>query len=181
MKKIVIGISVLVVVIAGVFYYLNNRNRTLSPPGNTELTVGELSVSIPYSRPSVRDRVIFGTEEEGALQPYGKYWRLGANEPTQVTFSKDVTFSGELVKAGTYRIYAFPGKESFEIRLNSEIGMWGASEPDYSKDFLKTQIPVQKTESLVEQFTINAKQSDSGINIIIEWANVRLVIPVIAQ
>jgi hypothetical protein len=59
MKKIVIGISVLVVVIAGVFYYLNNRNRTLSPPGNTELTVGELSVSIPYSRPSVRDRVIF--------------------------------------------------------------------------------------------------------------------------
>jgi hypothetical protein len=106
---------------------------------------------------------------------------LGANEPTQVTFSKDVTFSGELVKAGTYRIYAFPGKESFEIRLNSEIGMWGASEPDYSKDFLKTQIPVQKTESLVEQFTINAKQSDSGINIIIEWANVRLVIPVIAQ
>jgi hypothetical protein len=181
MKKIVIGISVLVVVIAGVFYYLNNRNRTLSPPGNTELTVGELSVSIPYSRPSVRDRVIFGTEEEGALQPYGKYWRLGANEPTQVTFSKDVTFNGELVKTGTYRIYAFPGKESFEIRLNSEIGMWGASEPDYSKDFLKTQIPVQKTESLVEQFTINAKQSDSGINIIIEWANVRLVIPVIAQ
>jgi hypothetical protein len=181
MKKFLIGFVVIVVVGAGVLYYLNNRNRTLSPPGNAELTVGDLSVSIPYSRPSVRGRVIFGTQEEGALQPYGKYWRLGANEPTQISFSKDVTFNGETVKAGTYRIYTIPGKDSFEIRLNSEIGMWGASEPDYSKDILKAKIPVQETDSITEQFTIRMNETTDGMDIIIEWANVRLVLPVVAQ
>ena len=181
MKKIIIGLVVLVVIVAGVFYYLNNRNRTLSPPGNTELVVGDLTISISYSRPSVRDRVIFGTEEDGALQPYGKYWRLGANEPTQVTFSTDVTFNGEPVKSGTYRMYAIPGKDAFEIRLNSEIGIWGASEPDYAKDFLKAKIPVQKTESTVEQFTIRTTEAAGGIDIILEWADVRLVLPVVPQ
>ncbi len=81
-KKIIIGASIFIALLAIAFAYLNYRNRTLSPPGKTELTVNGLTVSIPYSRPSVRGRLIFGTEEQKALQPYGKYWRLGANEST---------------------------------------------------------------------------------------------------
>lgn len=181
MKKILIGLGVLVVLIAVAFFFLNKRNRTLSPGGLAELTVGDLSVSIPYSRPSVRGRKIFGTEADKALLPYGKYWRLGANETTQITFNKDVTFNGEMVKAGTYRIYAIPGANSFEIRLNSEISFWGYSEPDYAKDILKTQVNVQKTESNVEQLTIRMAEADGGINVIIEWADTRLTIPVVSQ
>ena len=122
-KKIFIGLGVFALIIVAFLFYANNRNRTLSPPGSAELSVGDLKVSIPYSRPSVRGRMIFGTEEQKALLPHGKYWRLGANETTQITFSKDVLFNGESVKAGAYRIYAVPGPESFEITLNSEIGI----------------------------------------------------------
>lgn len=181
MKKILIGLGVLVVLIAVAFFFLNNRNRTLSPGGLAELTVGDLTVSIPYSRPSVRGRTIFGSEADKALLPNGKYWRLGANETTQITFSKDVSFNGEAVKAGTYRIYAIPGPEAFEIRLNSEVSFWGYSEPDYSKDFLKTQVKVQKTDSNVEQFTIRMAEAEGGINVIIEWADTRLSVPVVGQ
>lgn len=181
MKKILIGIGVLIVIAAAAFFYLNSRNRTMSPPGSAEISKGDLTVSVKYSRPSVRGRVIFGTEADKALLPYGKYWRLGANETTQITFSKDVTFNGEQVKAGTYRIYAIPGAEAFEIRLNSEISFWGYSEPDYTKDFLKTKANVQKTDSNVEQFTIRMDESGEGINIIIEWADTRLSIPVVGQ
>ena len=116
-KKIIIGVVALVVLLAIGFVYLNNRNRTLSPPGSTELTANGLTVSIPYSRPSVRGRLIFGTEEQKALQPYGKYWRLGANESTEITVNKDFTFNGQPVKAGTYRMYAVPGATEFEIVL----------------------------------------------------------------
>src|SRR3954469_7010827 len=117
-KKIIIGVVALVALLAIAFAYLNYRNRTLSPPGNTELTVNGLTVSIPYSRPSVRGRLIFGTEEQQALQPYGKYWRLGANESTEITVNKDVLFNGQPVKAGTYKIYAIPGADEFDIVLN---------------------------------------------------------------
>lgn len=178
LKKILIGLAILIVVLAAAFLYLNNRNRTLSPPGSAALTNGELTVSITYSRPSVRGRVIFGTETEGALQPYGKYWRLGANESTEITFNKDVNFNGTPVKAGTYRMYAVPGAEEFEIGLNSELGKWGAFEPDYSLDVLHTNVPVQKTSSLVEQYTISLAPTDNGIDVIFEWANTRFVAPV---
>jgi len=69
-KKIIIGVVAFVVLLAIGFAYLNYRNRTLSPSGKTELTVNGLTVSIPYARPSVRGRLIFGTEEQKALQPY---------------------------------------------------------------------------------------------------------------
>ena len=58
---------------------------------------------------------------------------------TEITFNKDVTFNGNSVKAGSYRVYAVPGADAFEIGLNSELGKWGYDEPDYSKDLFKTQ------------------------------------------
>src|SRR6185436_18624918 len=106
-----------IVILAAAFSYLNNRNRTVSPPGSAQLTNGDLSISISYSRPSVRGRLIFGTKEQEALLPYGKYWRLGANESTEITFNKDVLFNNNPVKAGTYKVYAFPGPDTFEIGL----------------------------------------------------------------
>jgi hypothetical protein len=177
-KKLWITIGAIVVILGLAMVYLNYRNRTLSPPGSANLTAGDLTVSITYSRPSARGRVLFGTEEQKALQPYGKYWRLGANESTEVTFSRDVQFNGAAVKAGTYRIYAVPGADAFEIALNSELGKWGAMEPDYSLDVLHTKVPVQKTAAPVEQYTITLSEANPGIDIVFEWADTRFVVPV---
>ena len=180
-KKIIIGVVAVVVLLAIGFAYLNYRNRTLSPPGNAELTVNGLTVSIPYSRPSVRDRLIFGTEEQKALQPYGKYWRLGANESTEISVNKDVLFNGQPVKAGTYRMYAVPGANEFDIALNSELGKWGAMEPDYGLDVLHTKVPVEKLDSPVEQYTITLVEADGGIDVVFEWSDVKFVVPIRAQ
>lgn len=180
-KKIIIGVVALVALLAIGFAYLNYRNRTLSPPGNTELTANGLTVSIPYSRPSVRGRLIFGSEEQKALQPYGKYWRLGANESTEITVNKDITFNGQPVKAGTYRMYAVPGAESFDIALNSELGKWGAMEPDYSLDVLHTKVPVEHAATTVEQYTVSMVEADGGINVVFEWSDVKFIVPVRAQ
>jgi hypothetical protein len=180
-KKILIGLAVLVVLLVIAFLWLNNRNRTLSPPGKTELTVNGLTVSIPYSRPSVRGRVIFGTEAQDALQPYGKYWRLGANESTEITVNKDVLFNGQPVKAGTYKIYAVPGADSFDIALNSELGKWGAMEPDYDLDVLHTKVPIEHLTTPVEQYTISTVEADGGINIIFEFSDIKFVVPIRPQ
>lgn len=180
-KKILIGILSVIVLLGAAFAYLNYRNRTLSPPGNETLTSGGLTVSVSYSRPSVRGRLIFGSEEQDALQPYGKYWRLGANESTEITFNRDVLFNNNPVKAGTYRMYAVPGADAFEIGLNTETGKWGAAEPDYDLDILRTKVPVEKISTPVEQYTISLAPVGEGINMIFEWSDTRFVVPLKAQ
>lgn len=181
MKKVVIGVLALVVLLGAAFAYLMYRNRSLSPQGNATLTSGGITVNVSYSRPSVRGRLIFGPESQNALQPYGKYWRLGANEATEVTFNRDVLFNNAPLKAGTYRLYAIPGEQSFEIGVNTEIGKWGAYEPDYDLDILKTTVPVQKTSSPVEQYTISLAPAGEGIDMVFEWSDTRFVIPIKAQ
>jgi hypothetical protein len=178
LKKILIGVAVLAVLMVAAFFYMNNRNRTLSPPGNVALTNGDLTISITYSRPSVRGRLIFGTTEQGALQPYGAYWRLGANEATEITLNKDVKFNDQSLKAGTYMIYAMPEEGGFEIIANTELGRWGYFEPDHTLDILKTKIASEKTPTPVEQYTISLQPIENGINVVFEWSDLHWTIPI---
>ncbi|HMV09566.1 MAG TPA: DUF2911 domain-containing protein [Cyclobacteriaceae bacterium] len=180
-KKILISVAVVILLLVGALIYLNNRNRTLSPPGSAQLANGSLTVSIQYSRPSVRNRVIFGTKEEGALQPYGEYWRLGANEATEITFNRGVSFNGSEVAGGTYRIYAIPGPDVFEIALNTELGVWGVFKPDHEKDILKTNISVQKLSTPVEQYTVRMEAAGDTTNVFFEWEKVRLMVPIVGK
>ena|SRR5690349_12422192 len=180
-KKILIGIVSVIVVLGLGFAYLNYRNRSLSPSGKAELTANGLTVSIPYARPSVRGRLIFGTEEQGALQPYGKYWRLGANESTEITVNKDILFNREPVKAGTYKMYAIPGPDTFEIALNSALGTWGAMEPDYDLDLLRTKVPVERQSTPVEQYTISMVEANGGIDVVFEFSDVKFIVPIKPQ
>jgi hypothetical protein len=178
-KKILIALGLIVLILGAGMFYLNNRNRTLSPPAEQRITTnGGLTVSIDYSRPSMRGRLIFGTEEEGALQPYGVYWRLGANEATVANFSEDVKINGVLIPSGYCGIHAFPGKDSFDIALNKTWDRWGFSEPDYSQDIVNLTVPVEHITQPIEQFTIRLGEDNAGVQIICEWSDVRFVIPV---
>ncbi|MFT7032937.1 MAG: hypothetical protein ACJA2S_001438 [Cyclobacteriaceae bacterium] len=180
-KKILIGFGVFVTIVIAFLLYANNRNRTLSPSGHTEMENNSLKVSVDYSRPSVRKRLIFGTEAEGALQPHGKYWRLGANEPTLLTVNKDFKLNGIAAKAGSYDIYAIPSADGFEIRLNQDGRFWGYTEPDYSLDVIKTNVSSTKTGTSVEQFTIKSKAGKEGVNLIFAWANKQWEIMITGQ
>ncbi len=175
-KKVLIGVGILVVLIVAAMLYLNHRNRTLSPPGKSITSINGMEVSVIYSRPSVRDRMIFGEEEEGALQPYGVYWRLGANEPTSIEVSSDFKFGKEIFPAGKYVIYAFPRKGEMEIRLNSDLRFWGYTEPDYSQDLATALVPVSQNEH-VEQFTIEVLKTTNGVNFLFTWGNYKWELP----
>jgi len=171
LKKILIGIGIFLLIVVAAMFYLNNRNRTMSPPGSTEIANQGLEVKVSYARPSVRGRLIFGTEAEGALLPNGKYWRLGANEPTLLTVNKDFSIGGVKLKAGSYDMYAVPTSGSIEVRLNTGGRFWGATEPDYSKDVLKTTVPMETAPASVEQFTITAVAEGADVKLVMMWAD----------
>ena len=67
-----------------------------SPAQKIEQTIGLTNVTLEYSRPSMRERTIFG-----GLVPYGKLWRTGANANTKITFSDAVIIGGNTLEAGT--------------------------------------------------------------------------------
>ena len=68
-KKILIGIGALILILVVGFIYLNYRNRVLSPPSEVKYDNNGLTIEIPYSQPSAKGRLIFGTVEDGALLP----------------------------------------------------------------------------------------------------------------
>jgi len=181
-KNILIGTGVILLIFIIWVVYGLFIATPVSPPAIASYSERGLEISIDYSQPSKKDRLIFGEESAGALQPYGQYWRLGANAPTEITFNKDVTFGGEPVAAGSYRMYAMPGADTFEVILNSETGVFfGAAEPDYERDVVKVQAPVQKTNTVVETFTIDIRSSENGATIAFSWDDILFTVPVAGQ
>jgi hypothetical protein len=181
-KNILIGSGIIVLmfiiwVVYGLFFA-----TPASPPATASYNQDGLEITVDYSQPSKKGRLIFGSAEDDALQPYGQYWRLGANAATEITFNTDVTFGGEPIAAGTYRMYAVPGADAFEVILNSETGVFfGAVEPDYDLDVVKVDAPVQQTTSVVETFTIGFNSTASGVTINFSWDDVLFTVPVAIQ
>ena len=177
-KKIFLAIAVIIIALVGYVAYLMLTTRNHSPAETVAHNDNGLNVSISYCRPYKKDRVIFGTKEENALQPYGIYWRTGANEATEITFDEDVIFNGETIEAGTYSFYTFPGEKEWTVALNSVTGEWGYSEPDYSKEIHRSKVLADKPDSTIEQFTINYEPQDNHVNVVLAWDNALVKIPV---
>jgi hypothetical protein len=180
-KKILIAVGVILIIIVAFVAYIMLTTKSHSPAGTAEITVEDLSVKVTYSRPYKKGRVIFGDESTGALQPNGKYWRLGANEATEITFSKDVNFAGKPVAAGSYRMYTVPNTNSWQVSLNSELGEWGAFEPDYSLDVLKVDVAAQAKTPETEQFTIQLASDSTGIQMDFVWDKTMVRVPIAQQ
>ncbi|HNP97357.1 MAG TPA: DUF2911 domain-containing protein [Cyclobacteriaceae bacterium] len=178
MKRVIVSTIVIVALaVGGYFAYLSFFAKPLSPKEEVDFQYKDLNVHLVYSRPYRKNRLIFGKEEHTALVPFGKYWRLGANEATEITFSKPIVFVGTLVPAGTYRMYAVPGEYVWEVSLNSELGQSGSTEPNYALDVAKVQLPVQTFKGDAEQFTIQFGGNDVNAKIQLIWDITMVEIP----
>ncbi len=181
-KKIFIGLGVLGIVLVALFLYGALVVSKKSPSKTTEFSSNGLDVKVVYCQPSKKGRVIFGEEKDGALQPYGKYWRLGANAATEITFSKNVNFGGKSVNAGTYRMYAVPGATAWLVSLNSELGVYfGVSEPKYELDVAKVEVSSGPAPAETEQFVINFSNDSSAVNMDFVWDKTQVRVPITVQ
>lgn len=177
-RNIFIGLGVIVLLLVIGVGYIMLTTKSHSPFKETTANFNGTDVTVGYCQPFKKDRLIFGNDADGALVPYGKYWRLGANEATVISFSTDVNFGGEKVAAGTYIMYAVPGEDSFDVYLNTEVGRWGAREADHSLDVTKISAPTSEASSEVEQFTINLTSNADGGAITFEWDKTVVTVPV---
>ncbi len=131
-----------------------------------------LTARVVYSRPQKAGRTIYG-----GLVKYGEVWRLGANEATEIEFYKNVRIGGKKVSKGRYTLYAIANETSWTIIINKDTDTWGSFKYNIKKDVVRTDVPVQKTDSPIESLAMGFEKSTLGFNLIIGWDTIKVSVP----
>ena len=126
-----------------------------------------------YSRPQKADRVVFGD-----LVEYGKVWRLGANEATEIEFYRDVKINGKRVAKGKYTLYAIVNPAQWTLILNKDTDTWGSFKYDEKKDVLRTTVPAEGDQLPVEAYTMYFEKTGEGANLVMAWDTVKASLPI---
>ena len=140
----------------------------VSQKASLSQTIALTDITLNYSRPQVKGRKIFGE-----LEPFGKVWRTGANEVTNISFSTDVKINGFNLKAGKYALVSLPTEKDWTFIFNKDAEQWGAFSYNDSFDALrilakKEVIPSKEVLSFYfEELTQNS------VKVVLEWETVR--------
>lgn len=132
-----------------------------------------LAARLIYSRPGKNGRAIFGE-----LIEYGKVWRLGANEASEIEFYQNVMINGIKIKKGRYTLYAIPEIEKWTIIFNKETDTWGSFRYNIQKDILRVEIPVLKQQEIVESFVMYFDKLPKGFSLQILWDDIKVSLPI---
>ena len=156
---------------------LAQEKQRVSPHETVNATVGDAKITIVYGRPYSKDpksgekRKIWGT-----LVPYGKVWRMGADEATLLTTDKNISIGGTAITAGTYSLYLWPEEGGAKLIVNKQTGQWG-TKYDESQDLVRIDLKKETHDKPVDQFTIVA---DNGV-LKLMWEDVQYSAPITAK
>ena len=133
---------------------LAQEKPRVSPHETVNATVGDAKITIVYGRPYSKDpksgekRKIWGT-----LVPYGKVWRLGADEATILTTDKDISIGGTAIAAGSYSLYLWPEEGGAKLIVTKQTGQWG-TKYDEKQDLVRIDLKKEAAAKPADQFTI---------------------------
>lgn len=144
-----------------------------SPIALATMRYKDTYVKITYSQPQKRGREIFG-----GIVPYGKVWRTGANEATEITATRDVVVKGTLLKAGTYSLFTIPEKDKWTIIINRDVGLWGSYNYNQKQDVMRFEVPVAPIPDVTyEPLTLKFNQRNDVADLLILWDRTSISIP----
>ena len=178
LKRILVLLSI---VALGLFLYCifveNIFASRLSPKDTVKFELNDLELKAFYNRPFKKDREIFG-----ALVPYNEVWRTGANEATTFETNKSLEVGGMPLPEGKYTLWTVPKDSVWTVIFNSKQYAWGVDsemkpmwDPNY--DALKIDVPVEKINSTVEQFTIAFDNSTDNLFLTMAWDDTKVSVP----
>lgn len=132
-------------------------------------------IKVVYGRPIAKDKMVFGTQI-----PYGKIWRTGSNEATEIKFYQDIMFGNKFVKAGTYVLYTIPNENYWTIILNKKTDTYGAFFYNPEDDIAKITVPTGNG-AMLENFTIAFTAQEYGSQMVLAWAKTRIKVPLYTE
>ncbi|HUF65790.1 MAG TPA: DUF2911 domain-containing protein, partial [Gemmatimonadaceae bacterium] len=143
----------------------------VSPRDTVTATVHGANFMVEYGRPSVRGREIFG-----AVVPWGRVWRTGANQATHFSTDRDVVIGGLMVPSGSYTLWTLPTETGWHLIVNRQTGIWGTRH-DPAHDLGRAPLEVRRLTEPVEQLTIRIEPRTVGGALIIAWDTYEASVP----
>jgi hypothetical protein len=126
--------------------------------------IGGQSVVVSYGSPRRRGRVILG-----AVVPFDKVWRTGANEATVLTIDKNMTIGGAQVPAGAYSLWTIPKRDgTVQLIINRQHGQWGTNY-DSAQDLVRVPMKASTAPAPQENFLIDIPGSGASGELRISW------------
>lgn len=151
--------------------------RTPSPAASVTQTIGISTVTVNYSRPSVKGRKIWDS-----LVPYGYNvqafgahnaapWRAGANENTTIKFSDDATVQGQAVPAGEYGLFFVINSDNTgEMILSKDYKSWGSFWYDSTLDLERAKIQLRDVPTMTEMLTYDfINDTKNSAELVLNW------------
>lgn len=135
----------------------------INQPDSVMAMLNNASFKIVYSRPKVRGRTIFG-----AVVPYGRFWRTGANAATRLVTDRTLIFGDKELPAGIYSIWTVPSEKGWTMMFNSQANVWG-TEYNPASDVLHVPMQSEQLPELVEELTIQVKPIREGGTLNVLW------------
>ena len=179
LKRLLIVLSILAVGLFLYSYFVENIfSPRLSPKDTARIELNDLELEVKYNRPSKRDRDVFG-----ALVPYNKVWRTGANEATTFTTNKPLTIDGYPLPKGDYTLWTVPMDSAWKVMFNSKQYPWGVDEKmepmwDPNYDVVNLVVPTQDLDDVVEDFTIAFDNTTGNLKLTMAWDKTKIAIPI---
>ncbi|MFK8057064.1 MAG: DUF2911 domain-containing protein [Saprospiraceae bacterium] len=141
-----------------------------SPMNSASVRTDAGYARVVYSQPMLRGRQMLGDQVS-----YGKVWRAGANEATELFTTAPLEFEGQKLPAGAYSVFIIPQADKWTIVFNKDLGQWGAYSYDKSHDALRVDVPVKKNRDAYEAYTMFFEKG----NLVMTWGTTRVEMPVV--
>src|SRR5258706_2058553 len=136
-------------------------------------TIGTTDLTLTYSRPGVKSREIWG-----ALVPYDKPWRTGANEATTFAVTDDITVGGQKLAAGTYSFFTLPSAGDWTVIFSRQKELWGSTDYDPKQDALRVTAKPAAAEP-VEWMRLGFENlGASSCDLVLRWEKLQLAVPI---
>jgi hypothetical protein len=147
--------------------------KQLSPRDTVRATIGNDSITIDYSRPLARGRVLLGN-----VIPFDRVWRTGANAATQFTTSARITVAGIQLAPGTYTLWTVPHKDGVDLVVNAQSGQWG-TEYNHARDVGSARMQSTTRSTPVDQLTLSVVPTDARHGTLnLEWGTFHWSAPI---
>jgi len=144
-----------------------------SPFQKVSETIDGTKITIEYSSPGVKDRIIWG-----GLVPYDKVWVTGAHQATAVTFSKRVMIDDKIIPAGKYAFFTIPGREKWTVIFNKRYDQHLADEYNEKEDVIRFETKPGKTH-FTERLTYSLdKPLDNEVFMIMTWERLAITVDI---
>jgi len=136
-------------------------------------TIGTTDLTLTYSRPGVKSREIWG-----ALVPYDKPWRTGANEATTFAVTDDITVGGQKLAAGTYSFFTLPTAGDWTVIFSRQKELWGSTDYDPKQDALRVTAKPSAAEP-VEWMRLGFENlAANSCDLVLRWEKLQLAVPI---